>query len=539
MSKPISWVSVCSGTRLNNRYTHTAFFPDEVAQKTWFLSKTVKEFKGYTYLRKNWAIKVEASMQEANTWDYLYFANPYPAEGGGNHTGKIWYYFITNIQYVNENTVELSLELDVLQTYLFDFQLLPCYVDRMHSTTDGIGENTVEEGLAVGEYVVNSQTDTTVLNDLCILVQATEDPGKTSANLAVQALPYKYNGVFSGIRIYAVDGQHWQEWGNRIDTLHEEGKSDCIVSMWMYPECLVRLGGENEWGDNVLCKTVNGAGFEAVAAPGRPSTLNGYNPKNKKLLGYPYSFLYATNNQGGSAVYRYERFTDPTDLTFTISGALGADAAVHMWPANYNGVEVNYHEGLGLSGFPTCAWDSDTYKLWLAQNQNQHNLAANTAGLKIFGGAAAVGFGLMSGNLMAAGAGAGAAISGVQQIMEMEAQRHDMEIVPPQARGNHSASVNVSFGKQLFTFQRKTVTAEYARKIDDYFTMYGYKTGRCLTPKFNHRKSHVYVKTVDCKIKGSFCAEDSARIESIFDKGVTFWRDPNGLGDYTRDNSII
>lgn len=544
MSAPVSWISICSGTRLNNRYIHTAYFKNRAEQSAWFNSKVVKEFNGYTTLRRNWPIKVQATMQEAEHWDYLFFANPTEQISGGvYHTGRIYYYFITGVQYVNDSTVELSLELDVIQTYLTDFQMLPCYVERMHTTNDTIGNNTVDEGLAVDEFIINSEEDTTVLKDLCILVQATEDPGLTTSDFPVYGMPYMYNDVFSGIRIYAVNSADWQLWGHRIDNLNTAGKTDCIISMWMYPKALVKLGGESDWGDSDLCKTVGGADFESITIDGCPDNLNGYKPRNKKLFCYPYSFLYVTNNNGGTAVYRYERFRGSdgaikNTLNFLIHGTLG-DSTAHLFPGYYNGVALNYHEGLTLGGFPTCAWDSDTYKLWLAQNQNQHTLAQTTAGLKIVGGVSAGIAGLLTGNVAVAGAGAGVALNGVSQIMEMEAQRADMEITPPQARGAHSASVNVSYGKQLFTFQRKSISYEFARKIDDFFTMYGYRLGRCEVPRYDHRKSHCYVKTVDCKISGSFCTEDSAKIESIFDKGVTFWRNPDGLGDYSRDNAVV
>lgn len=550
MSAPMSWISICSGTRLNNRYIHTAYFKNRADQSAWFNSKVVKEFNGYTTLRRSWPIKVQATMQEADKWDYLFFANPTEQISGGVYnTGRIYYYFITSVQYVNDSTVELFLELDVIQTYLTDFQMLPCYVERMHTTDDTFGNNTVDEGLAVDEYCINDQMDTGILRDLCIMVQSTIDPGLTTETLTVDGLPYSYDGVFSGIKVYAVDGQDWAEWGKQIDNLNAWGKSEAIVSMWMYPKKLVGLysasTGGTTWDDReTLCKIVKGALAQTVDITGHKERLNGYKPRNNKLYCYPYSFLYATNNNGGSAVYRFERFRDEdgnvmNDLSFAVHGTVGPDASVHVFPMNYNGWFENYHEGMSLGNFPTCAWESDTYKLWLAQNQNQHDLAKATAGLKIAGGAVAGIAGLATGNLAVAGAGAAAAINGGSQILTMEAQRADMEIVPPQARGHQSASVNMSFGKHVFTFQWKSVSYEYARKLDDYFTMYGYRLGRCEIPRFDHRKSHCYVKTIDCKISGSFCAEDSAKIESIFDKGVTFWKDPDGLGDYSRDNAVV
>ena len=45
----------------------------------------------------------------------------------------------------------------------------------------------------------------------------------------------------------------------------------------------------------------------------KPTKLDGYTPKNKKLLTYPYCYMLLTNNSGGSAVYKYELFNNPDD----------------------------------------------------------------------------------------------------------------------------------------------------------------------------------------------------------------------------------
>ena len=49
------------------------------------------------------------------------------------------------------------------------------------------------------------------------------------------------------------------------------------------------------------------------------STLNGYTPRNKKLLTYPYCYMMLSNNAGVSNILRYEQFKN-TDCTFTIKG---------------------------------------------------------------------------------------------------------------------------------------------------------------------------------------------------------------------------
>lgn len=529
MSTPQSIIHICSGVRLDPRYVHSIYFANKTAQQEYFAGKVVKTFPAYSYLRKSWPLQVEATMEQAKTWTYLYFQNG---------TGKMYYYFITQIQYKNDNTVELSLELDVLQTYLFDFELLDCFVERQHTETDGIGEHTIEEGLDVGELVDNVAYHCPNLQDKCILVLATINPNYADTEKPIQAMAGMYNSTFSGLKVWAVDSAKWAKWGNQIDALSEAGFLDGIIAMWMYPSAMVTLGGENTWDDAILCKTVDRASNVTFSLPysATPATVDGYTPRNKKLLCYPYNFLYLTNNLGGTAVYRYERFESFDHPEFTVVGALSPEGAVKIYPKAYNGLD-NYDQGLTLGNFPTCAWDSDVYKMWLAQNQNQMIAQGATAGVSIAAGIASTVASAATGNVAGIIGGVTAMANGATQIGNILAQKADMAIQPPQSKGSFSSNVNMTANRHTFSFIQKSVSAETAKILDDYFTMYGYKINRVRKPNIHARDAFTYVKTVGCQIKGTMCTEDMVKIESIFDQGVTFWANGDKVADYTQTNN--
>jgi len=524
MSTPTSTIKVCSGVRLTNDYLHTIWFNNTSEQLNYFAGKVVKTFSAYTYIRKSWSIKVDATMEQARKWSYLYFQNG---------TGKTYYYFINNIEYINDNTVELFIEMDVMQTYLFDFTLHECFVEREHANSDAPGDNIVEETLELGDLRVIDEMQTP-LSDLCVLVLATYDPINTSEENTDTVLAAKYNGVFSGLGVYAVNLSDWQAWGAKLRLLDDYGKSEGIVAMWMYPKDLVQLAGDAEWTDGNVTKEVSGVTGMFSASARLPYTSGNYTPRNKKLLTYPYNFIYVTNNSGNAGVFRYERFGDPSYCNFKIVGALSPEGSVKLYPLNYNGVQHNYEEGLTLGGFPTCAWNQDVYKLWLAQNQNSQNLSMVMSGLTIAGG---VGTMIFSGGAGAV-AGAGAVLHGASSIASILAQRADKELQPAQAKGQHSASVNVVAGFQTFNIQRKSIGVEYARILDDYFDMFGYQTNRVKVPERNCREHWTYTKTVGCHVSGNLCTEDLRKIESIFDNGVTHWYGTgDNIGNYSLSNA--
>lgn len=567
MSTPQSIIHICSGVRLDNRYEHSIYFGNATAQQDYFAGKVVKTFPAYSYLRKSWPLQVQATMEQAKTWTYLYFHN--------GPTGKIYYYFITQVEYKNDNTVELTLEMDVLQTYLFDFELLDCFVERQHTETDVLGEYTMDEGLEVGELKESHASNMYELDELCILVLASINPNYSDTGTPVDALGYMYDNVFSGLKVFAIEATRWAEWETKLSLLSSAGFIEGIVSMWMYPKELVNLGGESTWAQDELCKPVKGskATWSEIRYWHKDykviEKIGDYTPKNKKVLCYPYRFLYVSNNQGGGAVYRFERFANPEQPGFKLAGCVSPDATVKLYPRNYNGVsdiamhedsgttpnhEVktygNYDHGLTLSNFPVCAWDVDVYKLWLAQNQNQLQHSLDNAGLTILGsGLGAVASAFM-GNPMGVAAGVGGVISGARQIEGIMAQKADMAIQPPQARGAFSTGVNVGAHMQTFTFYTKEVDYEHAKAIDDYFTMYGYRLNRVRKPNLCARPAFTYIKTVGCNIAGkmrddfsghsgcAMCTEDRIKITSIFDRGVTFWARGDKIGDYSQSNTV-
>lgn len=529
MSTPNSTIHVCSGVRLDNRYDHSIFFENRTAQLNYFEGKVVRTFSSYSYLRKTWPIQVDGDPEEARTWSYLYFRN--------DDTGKYYFYFITNIEYKNNGMIELTLELDVVQTYLFDFELLDCFVERQHVTDDTVGKHTQEESLDVGEYKVQSTGNTTALDDKCILILASTTVNGNTAETVTDSMGFLYNGTFSGLTVYAVPVEKWVQWADKLLDLSTWGKIDSIVAMWMYPKKLVKLAGEATWENVGDIESVNSAiTVSQTFTKYQSGAIDGYTPKNNKLYTYPYNLIYVTNNAGASAVYKYERF-EASAVNFLMVGGIAPDAGVYMYPTNYNGGEA-YAEGLSLPPFPTCAWDADGYKIWLAQNQNQHRLMETDSTIKTVAGVATVVGSAITGNVVGAVGGVGMAYSGMMQKEQLLAAKADKAVEPPQARGAFSTSVNMTSNKHCFTVQRKTVTAEYAKRIDDFFTMYGYKINSVQKPNIKARKAFTYVKTNGCLIAGNMCTEDTVKVENIFDHGITFWRNGDRIGDYSQDNSL-
>lgn len=517
MGKPATKIEIID-VPLSSRQEHTFRFESFQQQQAFFDKRVRCTMEAYTYVRRSWKLNVQPPANSFPLeWKYARITNPLDK--------RAYFYFINRVEYVNENTVGIELELDVLQSYMFDWSLKECFVERQHTATDNIGEHTVDEGLELGEHINAHEYNVEGLQEMAIVILSSVHLSDTVTSDPDVAGGERFDNIFSGLGVYAVSLDDWLAFANLLERYSGMGAIDGIVSMYMYPKNLLVLDPSCSWESGDIVKTVleSGYDFSPLARFDNYSSklFGGYVPKNNKLYTYPYNFLYLTNNQGGCAEYKYERFDDSTNgYLFTVYGGISPDAGVRINPAFYNG--GGYEYGLTLGNYPSCAWNSDTYKVWLAQNYNTLTHSAAGSAIKVVGGAAMIAASPFTGGASLVG-GAGLAYSGLSQVTGIMAQMRDMQVQPAQARGAHSATVNTNANKQTYTFYYKTLSAEYAKQVDEFFTMYGYKLNRVAKPDIWAHRAYTYVKTVGCIVGGTISAEDSAAIAAIFDRGVTFW----------------
>ena len=82
------------------------------------------------------------------------------------------------------------------------------------------------------------------------------------------------------------------------------------------------------------------------------------------------------------------------------------------------------------------------------------------------------------------------------------------------------------------------VKAEYARIIDNFFTMFGYKVNRLGTPQFGTRQFYNYYKIPQCNVYGDIPGEALNDIRTQFINGITLWNTFD-VGNYRDGNNPI
>jgi hypothetical protein len=374
----------------------------------------------------------------------------------------------------------------------------------------------------------------------------TEEPDGT------QVTGTMYNGVYSGLRYYTFYHSRTKEPGidalNEFINSYEEGKSEAIKCMFLAPSNLAIVRDNHTIaGTNYTDKWyVNNSGGGSINTNiNFNNSIDGYVPNNKKLLCYPYRYIVASNNNGTTAVYNYEDFytkqySDTDDKTvvqpsFEIEGCLTVGCSVRMIPKNYKGVSSNDEEGINLGKYPALNWTSDYFTNWITQNAVNIGVSAMSSVASIVGGAITIGAtggaGAMVGGSMIA--------SGVLGVAGAVGEVTKASIIPAQSSGNiNSGDVVTASGENDFHFYEMCIKGEYARIIDGYFNMYGYKVNRVGIPFKGHRATHWYTKTIDVNIDGAIPMEDMQKIKDCYNRGITFWRNETVYQNYSAPNEI-
>lgn len=515
--EPNTNIKLLHNVPLDNTYEHTILFSNSNEQANYFASLTKHNLTSQTYQRVQRGIaKVGLPADSCYDCNYIMFQNT-------NYGSKWFYAFIQKVEYINNAVCEITFEIDVMQTWLFDFTLKQCFVEREHSVTDVIGEHIETETIETGEYIFNDYSPVISMSSMVVCIAVVDIEAVTDGTL--------YDGIYGSAQLWVYDSTDVQAINNKISEYKQ--KPEAIIGIYMFPKIFIgntipethKLSyGQSASKTHITLQGVN-----------ENDTINGYKPKNKKLYTYPYNFYHVDNASGGELSLRYEFFENGTPI-LEISGTITQPVIGVIRPCGYKGVagysEIGGYttlntESLQLNNYPICSWNVDSYKMWVAQNSAP--IALNAI-------ASIAQSGIISQHRIYPNAVVGANFIG--QISNILSQAYQASIKADISRGTfNNGGANTANNKQQFYGGRCSITEQYARIIDEYFTMYGYATNRLKIPNRDSRPHWNYVKTIGCVITGSVPCDDMRMICNIHDKGITYWKNGSEIGDYSLDNS--
>lgn len=562
---PNSTIMICRDVPLSPDYIHTVDFANSTLQSAYFTTKAKFTLEKYSYQRKNGVLTVALSTEHLYDCNYIAYKNT-------SFENKWFYGFIRNIEYVSNDVTNIYFVEDVFQTWMFDYSLNPCFIDREHTLNDKIGSNIIPESLELGPYITETQStfDCGSLNNLCFIIAAAVSLNITIVDnhLNIDVSPYEgesaynYNNyVFEGlclnvIKAVTIAGNTTPAsavCGSCVEAIQKAGYQDSIVAITAAPLNFVT---------DALSNPHHFAEFTwNVAKP--YSNIATYKPKNNKLFTSPYKFLNVVNDDAVEQNFEYELFSGDF-ASFNIMGAMQINFSTQLRPNKYKN---NPRPGAALvvTNYPNCSYIIDTYKTWYAQNQIRYKTAITKAvisgALSIGGAAVGMNYTGKRGDLDRAYAKrrydmrridmaesqsyantaltAAEAVANVGEIVldnMAEKQIHQINNLSASYSGDDLN--NCSLGYKGYIANGISITPQYAQMIDNYFSMFGYKTNQVKIPNTTGRLSWNYVKTVGCDVQGSIPQYAVEAINAIFNTGITIWHNAAWVGDYTRDNRI-
>lgn len=581
--QPNSRIEFFDDIGISQDYNDTLYFPTLAAKDTYFsnIDRLAHVDRCYYVRERRGYVRVELPMNTMIHAQYMRFQNT-------SYGLKWWYAFVKDVIYINDNTTEVQFELDPMLTWMGSFTVSPCFVERQHSETDNVGDNLIDEGFDTGEYVnANAfvESYSTDISNTGLFNTISEEDYEWRYNSAWSYMVFFNeplvieNPVRTGLGIYS--GLSVSIYPNTADGLtrmqaflHTDNILTNVQAIVLIPEKLIPKI------PNYVVPYSGAVDYSTIERDEVPycenvqmrktfTNIDTYtNIRNNKIFTYPYNFLVAWNGEGKECTYRYELFNSPL-VNFKVCASLTEKPEITCFPENYRGIENNYAEGITMHDFPMASWNSDVFMAYLAQTLSSAPvrmltastidgaiMQANVANLSqmatidktrtldstAFFGATGNSTRLVDEQRNVTTMPVGRSIPQVSMAhttgdILRDATTHLLQ--PSVAHGQQSSDVLTILNKKDFYFYRRTIRGEFAKRIDDYWTMYGYPDRTLHVPNMNARQRFTYVKTQACKINCSCPASDANFIEELFNKGIRFWKNHTQIGNYTDDNLPI
>lgn len=409
---------------------------DDVQQRNAYLdaqalSGTGWRSKRFSYCRPNEPISVPVPYSAAYKYNYVVVQNPMQPVDGEEQPLKLCY-FILSTDYVAPGTTQLTLQLDVIQTYQFGVCLGNMFVERGHmGVSNAVFKSgvhnlqgqylrkylNVPEGLDIGDSYVMANHEWYPLTDAStfdigkiIIISSADlvaDPGTTdNPNLNV-ADGQNADGIPSGCNVYSMDLSTFKAVLNAMK--EKSWVAQCIQSVSTFPARLLSAGtdvqlfgnsgitiqfiGETDTLELPLKTYATTGNIYQQLSNGVP---DGYHDLYKAYT-YPYSVIELTAYNGNSVFVKPELVYGNTLALTVIGCAVAPFARIGVFPTNYGqafegGQPVNYnqytwhgfdgsdHTGVIPSGdfLDSCLWLAD-FPQFSIVNSNYITYLASTA----------------------------------------------------------------------------------------------------------------------------------------------------------------
>lgn len=466
------------------------------------VSNKVGESNFNSFIRQNGnSIPTNFSYSDALSANYIAFQNP-------DYSNKWFFAWIDEIVYKNDANIEIKYTIDAWSTWFSKLNLSDCFIVREHVSDDTIGLHTIQENLDVGEVVEEDMFEDSEYdcseNGFYVAIQSNWTiTDNSTASITTFGAGYQfegiavYNAVVNGSNIFLFPINDISDFGNVLLFLARtniDGHINDINNMFIVPtfgvdttklEPIHTAYITPPWSSTqvsfswyTMTYSLNAKLFTSTVS--KQHTFTNLNVKNNKCFVYPYNYLYVTNNNGSSNIYKYEDFSTD-DMYFVNQFCITIGGSGRLTPGYYKGMTTNDDESLPLGKYPTCAWSSDAFTNWLTQNSVNiaTQMVTTGVGIALAGATGGASIPVMSDLSAMTGEEQKQAlnqystgINTASNIAGIIGQFYQASLLPNIQGGQATGDVIFSVDKNRFTFHKMRVKDEYMTILDNYFSRF-------------------------------------------------------------------
>jgi hypothetical protein len=517
ISPPRGTVFLCKSP-LSQDNEHQIQFYTSSEQQSYFNSLEGISLQ-YNYVRNEGFIMLPIDYYTALQYNYLIFQNTYV-------NNKWFFCFIDSIKYINDKVTNVYIKTDVYQTYLFDIELNPSFIERRHEfnldltnhtisssdTMNTINDNVSEGDLIIwdeephnfgGVYLVFCNADVTHLD----LANATLHNFKMgNFQLPCMVLCYKLgqeNLLNADLQCLANNGVSDRInsaiflpciAGNEIYFNVDEISSDIISNT--LPVC----SGINDTALNDFLKSE--ISYDFTTYVNQLGCL--------KSLTFPYSKIVVQDMTTGQQIeLQPDKFTN-YQPTFEVQICVSETPSYRIIPKNYKGQAYAYSDSLVVRCNTSLPLMNNTYAKYLMNNQDLNNL-------KISGATVGIAGSLATGSAMGA-------MTGFESITSVMLQEQQAQRQPNQLTAITDGAMERILLQNGIKILFKSMDVNHLNSALNYWKMFGYPLKRMEIPTVYSYLDYQFIKTQNANIDGSIPQNDLIEIQNIFNKGCTFWK---------------
>lgn len=521
-------IKMLQGYPYDNKYDYSKSFNTKIEQTNYFNTFTSIIDNEYNEDDEQGYIKENSSFNVNHNYDYLVsvgvnyiiFDNGY----------KEIFAFITSKEYLSEDITRLNYEVDVIQTFMFDFTIGNSFIERKVCSIAEIAD--FDEGLNIGEHSLTSESVAFIKGAKYFAmfsgIKNFEVTMTVEGNITHYAEIPSSNAKPSTI----IDGVNYPLFfmpltGDVIPSLLSDHPS--LVGIVRFPNCTfttqqIKIPYLMKTDDIGLGKpvymTVDYLSDVCVTISSSPNSGSGGNVlKNEIVDFFPYTYYILTDGECEPLIMKPQYL--PTWIVVEGRYALSHQPIERFYVNNYKG------DTLGKIYNIT---NTNQMMLPTATSQGMSYISANGGSLKmqrdnavignVLNGVATVGAAIATSGMSLAMGGVQSTVGGINQIRESDQRSQDMMLTPSSISSYGTPSTRNAFETNNVRVLKYSVSDLVKTKIRNFNLRFANKYNNYAI--INHKSYKGYIKfiapNIDSKIDNLYINS----IISILERGVYF-----------------